>query len=118
MSAHKRRQPMFGVFRRAAGQIPFSATALALLLSCGAGHAGELTVLHDFCSKSLCTDGDYPAAALIADKDGNLYSTTYGGGHTDGNCQEPAGCGTVFKLAPDGTEPVLYDFLGAPDGQD
>jgi hypothetical protein len=26
------------------------------------------------------------------------------------------GCGTVFRLAPDGTETVLYTFFGGSDG--
>ena len=45
---------------------------------------------------------------LIADKSGNLYGTTSVGG--------PNGAGTVFKLAPDGTETVIYHFTGAVDG--
>jgi uncharacterized repeat protein (TIGR03803 family) len=53
-------------------------------------------------------DGGAPAGNLIADKSGNLYGTTSEGG--------PNGAGTVFKLAPDGTETVLYHFTGAADG--
>jgi uncharacterized repeat protein (TIGR03803 family) len=53
-------------------------------------------------------DGGWPAGNLIADKSGNLYGTTSVGG--------PNGAGTVFKLAPDGTETVLYHFTGATDG--
>lgn len=90
-----------------------------LFLSCGTGHAKGFSVLHDFCSQRYCTDGEYPTAALIADKKGNLYSTTFGGGHDDGNCMQQAliGCGTVFKITPDGKETVLYAFLGGADGQ-
>jgi uncharacterized repeat protein (TIGR03803 family) len=50
---------------------------------------------------------------LIADSAGNLYGTTSGGGQ--GTC-EFGGCGTVFKVSPDGTESVLYSFLGGNDG--
>jgi len=53
-------------------------------------------------------DGGWPAGNLIADKSGNLYGTTSVGG--------PNGAGTVFKLAPDGTETVIYHFTGATDG--
>src|SRR5262249_28613665 len=67
---------------------------------------GTETVLYSFCSQSGCSDGEIPVAGLIADAAGNLYGTTSFGG---GGCAAP-GCGTVFKLAPDGTETVLYSF--------
>ncbi len=77
---------------------------------------GTETVLHAFCSKDAsCPDGEYPQSPLILDSFGNLYGTTASGGLT--NCFE--GCGTVFKLAPDGTETVLYSFCsrsGCADG--
>ena len=41
-------------------------------------------------------DGLYPAAQLIFDKAGNLYSTTTGGGR--GTCSRY--CGTVFEVSP------------------
>jgi uncharacterized repeat protein (TIGR03803 family) len=59
-------------------------------------------------------DGSLPAAGLIADKSGNLYGTTYFGGGGSG-CG-PSGCGTVFEIAPDGAEAVLYAFKGDNDG--
>jgi uncharacterized repeat protein (TIGR03803 family) len=53
---------------------------------------------------------------VIRDKAGNLYGTTVlGGNGTDCNSQG-YGCGTLFKLAPDGTETVLYAFQGSSDG--
>ena len=52
-------------------------------------------------------DGEFPAGTLIADKEGNLYGTTALGG---GSGCKGSGCGTVFKVAPDGTETVLYAF--------
>jgi uncharacterized repeat protein (TIGR03803 family) len=74
---------------------------------------GTETVLHTFCKKSGCTDGSTPTAGLIMDKSGNLYGTTAGSGGT--GCYG-GGCGTVFRLAPDGTETVLYAFQGGSDG--
>jgi len=67
------------------------------------------------------TDGAYPHAGLIFDREGNLYGTTSAGGTN--SCpfqsQEPF-CGTVFKLTPtaDGQwqETVLYNFSGGTDG--
>ncbi|HSZ74946.1 MAG TPA: choice-of-anchor tandem repeat GloVer-containing protein, partial [Rhizomicrobium sp.] len=65
------------------------------------------TVLYAFRGGS---DGALPMADLVRDAAGNLYGTTYEGG---GNgCQQGLGCGTVFKLAPDGTETILYSFKG------
>jgi uncharacterized repeat protein (TIGR03803 family) len=66
---------------------------------------GHETVLHSFSGGS---DGAYPDAGLIRDKQGNLYGTTqYGGSHD---------AGTVFKLDTDGQESVLYSFTGGADG--
>jgi uncharacterized repeat protein (TIGR03803 family) len=66
---------------------------------------GTETVLYSFCSQSGCADGSDPEAGLIMDGAGNLYGTTYSGGSAGF-----AGRGVVFRLAPDGTETVLYSF--------
>jgi uncharacterized repeat protein (TIGR03803 family) len=59
-------------------------------------------------------DGGLPSSALIRDSNGNFYGTTgYGG---DMTCNKSTGCGTVFKVAPDGTEQVIYAFKGGSDG--
>jgi len=73
--------------------------------------ARELTVLYKFAGGS---DGDYPESPPIRDKAGNLYGTTIEGG--SGNCYEGGACGTVFKLAPNGTKTILYSFNGGSDG--
>jgi uncharacterized repeat protein (TIGR03803 family) len=70
---------------------------------------GKETVLHAFAGGN---DGDSPQTGLIEDKAGTMYGTTNRGG---GGCADP-GCGTVFKIAPDGTEIVLYAFTGGSDG--
>ncbi len=72
---------------------------------------GTETVLHAFAGGS---DGAGPWGTLLIDKNGSLYGTTLNGGGT--SCPN-SGCGTVFKVAPDGTETVLYSFTGSPDGQ-
>jgi len=69
---------------------------------------GTETVLHAFTDGS---DGGFPTAGLIMDKQGNLYGTTTNGGNTAG-CT--GGCGTAFRLAPDGTVTTLYDFKASP----
>jgi len=71
---------------------------------------GTETVLHAFQGG---TDGAFPVASLLIDKDGNLYGTTEEGGSDGCNSY---GCGIVFKVAPDGTETVLYAFQGGIDG--
>jgi uncharacterized repeat protein (TIGR03803 family) len=70
---------------------------------------GIETVLYSFGSSA--TDGRNPFAGLIADKSGNLYGTTFGGGANN--------AGTVFKLTLKGIETVLYSFgSSATDGQE
>jgi uncharacterized repeat protein (TIGR03803 family) len=72
--------------------------------------SGTETVLHAFEAGS---DGYFPESGLTMDKVGNLFGTTVGGGN---GCGGEYGCGTVFKIAPDGTETVLYSFAGGNDG--
>jgi uncharacterized repeat protein (TIGR03803 family) len=72
---------------------------------------GKFKVLYAFAGGQ---DGAGPQAGLIADKAGNFYGTTRSGGGS--NRCGIYGCGTIFKLAPDGTESVLYAFTGASDG--
>jgi uncharacterized repeat protein (TIGR03803 family) len=60
------------------------------------------------------SDGANPVGGLIMDKEGNLYGTTGSSGIVNTNCY--LGCGTVFKIAPDRTESVLYSFQGGSDG--
>lgn len=74
---------------------------------------GAETVLHAFQGGS---DGSLPQAAVIRDSAGNLYGTTEGGGGGAGCNDDDLGCGTVFKIGPDGIESVLYAFQGGADG--
>lgn len=81
---------------------------------------GKESVLHSFDGTTRGGDGAYPAGELILDDAGNLYgSTGYGGSNacgSDGCCATP-GCGTVFKIAPDGTTTILYAFLPDHNGR-
>lgn len=90
---------------------------------CGYGHAGcgtvfslardgTLSVLHTFGAKG---DGLFPTA-LVRDGAGNLYGVTALGGLSKEDCTLDHGCGTLFKIAPDGTETVLHSFQGGTDG--
>jgi uncharacterized repeat protein (TIGR03803 family) len=57
---------------------------------------------------------------LVLDAKGNLYGVSYYGGLTGGCFAPQNGCGTVFKLSPNGnggwSEKVLYKFKGGKDG--
>jgi len=83
---------------------------IAALLAANSALAGGYSVLHSF---SGPPDGTAPGAALIRDNAGNLYGTTFDGG-TGTNCL--GGCGTVFEIAANGIEAVLYSFQGDTDG--
>ncbi|HWY16794.1 MAG TPA: choice-of-anchor tandem repeat GloVer-containing protein [Rhizomicrobium sp.] len=67
---------------------------------------GKENVLYNFCSSLNCADGESPAGSLLLRK-GDLYGTTVDGG---------GGRGTVFRLAPGGTETVLHSFGSGNDG--
>ena len=83
-----------------------SVLALAAIVPASRATAAEYQVLHDFPSGQ--NDGADPYADVIF-KHGNLYGTTAKGG---GN----SNAGTVFRIAPDGSETVLYSFSGKADG--
>ncbi len=57
-------------------------------------------------------DGALPLAGLIA-VGSTLFGTTSSGGAST-RCVD--GCGTVFRVTPDGKEDAIYRFLGGADG--
>jgi uncharacterized repeat protein (TIGR03803 family) len=69
--------------------------------------SGRLATLYSFCSQTDCTDGAAPQAVLVQATNGDFYGTTSNGG---ANCISLSGCGTVFKITPDGTFTTLYSF--------
>lgn len=80
--------------------------------------AGSEKVLHSFCSRSGCTDGNYPYAGVIRDAHGNLFGTTLYGGSSTCIGHFGAGCGIVFKLTSAGQFKVLHSFESSPnDGE-
>jgi uncharacterized repeat protein (TIGR03803 family) len=57
-------------------------------------------------------DGAYPRAPLTTlGSSGAFVGTTYSGGS---GCS--GSCGTIFKISPDGSERVIYSFLGGENG--
>jgi uncharacterized repeat protein (TIGR03803 family) len=71
---------------------------------------GHETVLYSFTGQA---DGGGPVGGLVRDEAGNFYGTAASGGDWS-NCT--IGCGTVFKLDPEGKETVMYTFHGDTDG--
>ena len=73
--------------------------------------AGALTTLYSFCTQPGCIDG-FGSSGLVQGPDGNFYGTTEYGGK---GCFEVVwgpyyGCGTVFKITPEGTFTTLHLF--------
>ena len=64
--------------------------------------AGKFTTLHVFCSQTNCADGYGPFAGLTLANDGNFYGVTvYGGANLQG---------VAFKLTPQGSLTIFYNF--------
>ena len=77
--------------------------------------SGTLTTLYSFCSRSGCTDGSDPVAALVQATNGNFYGTTNLGVNNQGGYG-----GTVFEITPSGKLTTLYSFCsktGCADGE-
>src|ERR1700733_16174930 len=89
----------------------FAPFALLLALApASPATAGKEKSLYSFAGGS---DGAFPQANVVLDAQGNIYGTTQAGG---GSGCGGGGCGTVFKLAPNGTETLLHIFQAGSDG--
>jgi uncharacterized repeat protein (TIGR03803 family) len=78
--------------------------------------SGMLTTLYSFCSQPNCTDGSQPYAGLVQAADGNFYGAARFGGSYGIDDYCGPGCGTVFKITPNGSLTTLHWFAG-PDGE-
>jgi uncharacterized repeat protein (TIGR03803 family) len=112
-------QPSAGVIQGSDGNLYGTTFAGGTTDTCIGGRAcgtlfkitlgGTLTTLHSFTG----TDGSGPLSALIQASDGNFYGTTFSGGaHDPAFCDDGIymGCGTAFKMTPDGTLTTLHNF--------
>jgi uncharacterized repeat protein (TIGR03803 family) len=84
-------------------------------LGCGTVYkvtpGGAKTIFYAFSSYE---DGYFPNGSLYRDRLGNLYGTTYFGGPTARFTCRPVGCGSVFKIKPDGKKVLLHAFTASP----
>ncbi len=92
--------------------LPGCGTVFELFPPSGPGGAWTEAVIHSFTGGAA--DGKQPLAAVLANKTGALFGTTFTGGPHNG--------GSVFELTPPAsagggwTETVLHFFGGADDG--
>jgi len=74
------------------------------------------SVFYNFCSRADCTDGFSSGGSLIQAADGNYYGmTAYGGNVANSLCNQNqgysvSGCGTIFRIKPNGEFTTLYSF--------
>jgi len=87
------------------GWVAAGGLAAAVVAASGNAKASTFEVLHVFTGAP--SDGNGPSSNLLEDAAGNLYGETNSGGS---GCPQYGGCGSVFEVAPDGTETVLYNF--------
>jgi uncharacterized repeat protein (TIGR03803 family) len=87
-----------------------AALAAGCFLLCGvAAHAADTeTVIYSF--GATAGDGGFPAYVTPVAVGGRLFGTTKARGNS------ACGCGTVFKVNPDGRESTLYALPAAGDG--
>lgn len=89
------------------------ATLIVLLLTTAVSCAAQSEInLYDF---GLGSDPHAPLAGIVRDSEGNIYGTTFDGGFMS-KWRCTLGCGSVFKLSPDGTFTVLHTFKALHDG--
>ena len=69
---------------------------------------GEQTTLYSFAN----SDGASPFGGLVKATDGNFYGTTRDGGLINEFC---IGCGTIFKITPQGVLTTLHKFCSQPN---
>ena len=83
---------------------PLCAVIAFCIATAIASQAQTLTTIHSFTGSTQ--GGSWPYGGLIQAVDGNFYGITSSGG--GGGCT--FGCGTIFKITPEGTLTMLYSF--------
>jgi uncharacterized repeat protein (TIGR03803 family) len=80
--------------------------AAVLAIPGAVAQAKSYTIIHEFAGGS---DGSGPFTPPVLAASGDLYGTTNSGGS--------AMAGTIYRIAPDGTETVLHSFDGGSGGK-
>jgi uncharacterized repeat protein (TIGR03803 family) len=83
-------------------------SVFALVALAASAEARSFSVVHNFAGPP--NDGSYPYNNVSFDSAGNIFSATNLGGSSNN--------GTIFEIAPDGTETVLHSFDGGSSGSD
>lgn len=98
---------------RSSNSLLATSFVISILTLCpSSGVAQTYTVIHDFCLKSNCSDGDGPANLLPNGSGGYFGSTTIGGAY---------GGGLVFELTPGQRKwklEALHNFCSPPSCAD
>ena len=92
-----------------------SAPLAALVLACAFPLSAQTYEIFRQFEGTGATD---PRGALIQDPDNSFYGTSFTGGSGDCHGGSFPGCGTIFRLAPDGSVTILHEFTpeeGRPD---
>jgi uncharacterized repeat protein (TIGR03803 family) len=85
-----------------------SKTCLASFLFCAVMVASSSAQTFSVITNFHGPNGASPEAELVQGLDGNFYGVTMGGGNH--SCQ--GGCGTIFKVSPDGKLTTMHEFVG------
>jgi uncharacterized repeat protein (TIGR03803 family) len=103
------RQPVQGQHKPIPQTSAWAMTACALTLFCAAMVVPSQAQTYSSLFNFEGTNGSKPSSPLVQGLDGQLYGATSSGGD-NGNCSGIGGCGTLFKITPDGALTTLYDF--------
>ena len=73
--------------------------------------SGTLTTLHVF---TTYTDGEVPFGGIVQGSNGKFYGATVEGGWGGRGC--PHGCGTIYRITPNGNFTALHQFHSSEGG--
>jgi uncharacterized repeat protein (TIGR03803 family) len=120
-------EPLAGLIQAKDGNLYGTTSGVTVLADCLQEYScgtvfkitldGTLSTIYNFCNLTGCADGRNPTSGLVQAVDGNFYGTTMGGG-ASANSQCQQGCGTFFKLTPDGQVTTIASFCNETDCAD
>jgi uncharacterized repeat protein (TIGR03803 family) len=87
-----------------------STLPLSLVLLALPAWTQTYTVIYAFTAQ----DNLYAGSTLAQDAQGNLYGASW---DSSQKCPQATVCGAIYKITPTGTETILHEFTGSPDGE-